>query len=70
MMEVLERAGGSRQPEFFSSHPSPEHRLAILQKLAAEQPPGGTLNEAQFRATLSGRLQPGSPTSGSPSGWR
>jgi predicted Zn-dependent protease len=70
MMEVLERAGGSRQPEFFSSHPSPEHRLAILQKLAAEQPPGGTLNEAQFRAALSGRLQPASPMSGSPSSWR
>jgi beta-barrel assembly-enhancing protease len=70
MMEVLERAGGSRQPEFFSSHPSPEHRLVILQKLAGEQPPGGTLNEAQFRAAVSGRLQPVSPGSGGSSGWR
>lgn len=70
MMEVLERAGGSRQPEFFSSHPSPEHRLAILQKLAGEQPPGGTLNEAQFRAAVSGRVQPVAPASGSSSGWR
>jgi predicted Zn-dependent protease len=70
MMEVLERAGGSRQPEFFSSHPSPEHRLAILQKLAAEQPPGGILNEAQFQATMRGRSQPASPASGSSRGWR
>jgi predicted Zn-dependent protease len=70
MMEILERAGGSRQPEFFSSHPSPEHRLAILQKLAAEQPPGGTLNEAQFQAAMQGRSQPASPASGSSRGWR
>jgi predicted Zn-dependent protease len=60
MMELLERAGGSQQPEFFSSHPSPEHRLAILQKLAAEQPPGGTLDEAHFRAVMGGQS----------SGWR
>jgi predicted Zn-dependent protease len=55
MMELLERAGGSRQPEFLSSHPSPEHRLVILQKLAAEQPAGGTLGEARFREVIGSR---------------
>ena len=57
MMEVLERSGGSRPPEFFSSHPSPEHRLAILQKLASAQPAGGRLNEAQFRQAMAARQQ-------------
>ena len=61
MMEILERSGGTRPPEFFSSHPSPEHRLAILQKLAAAQPAGGRLNEAQFRQAVGARLQSSVP---------
>jgi beta-barrel assembly-enhancing protease len=62
MMEILERSGGTRPPEFFSSHPSPEHRLAILQKLAAAQPSGGRLNEAQFKQAVGARLQSSVPT--------
>jgi predicted Zn-dependent protease len=62
MMEILERSGGSRPPEFFSSHPSPEHRLAILQKLAAAQPAGGRLNEAQFKQAVGMRQQSGLPS--------
>jgi predicted Zn-dependent protease len=55
MMEILERSGGASPPEFFSSHPSPEHRLAILQKLAAAQPAGGRLDEAQFKQAIAAR---------------
>ena len=32
LMKILESAGGgSRQPEFFSTHPNPENRLARIQ---------------------------------------
>jgi predicted Zn-dependent protease len=41
VMEVLKRAAGSRQPEFFSTHPNPGHRIErIQQAIQAEYPQG------------------------------
>ncbi len=39
--EKMLKAGGSRPPEFLSTHPAPEARLARLRKLAAELKRGG-----------------------------
>jgi len=42
VMEVLARAsGGSRQPEFFSTHPAPENRAERIKQAIAKQYPGG-----------------------------
>ena len=42
VMEVLAKAsGGSRQPEFFSSHPAPENRAARIKEAIAKQFPSG-----------------------------
>ena len=42
VMEVLAKAsGGSRQPEFVSTHPAPENRAARIQEQIAKQFPGG-----------------------------
>jgi beta-barrel assembly-enhancing protease len=42
VMEVLAQAsGGSRQPEFFSTHPAPENRSAKIKEAIAKQYPGG-----------------------------
>ena len=41
VMEVLKAAGGGRQPEFFSTHPNPETRVARIQQAIREQFPGG-----------------------------
>lgn len=42
VMEVLAKAsGGSRQPEFVSTHPAPENRAARIQEEIAKQFPGG-----------------------------
>jgi predicted Zn-dependent protease len=42
VMEVLARAsGGSRQPEFFSTHPAPENRAQRIQEEIARRFPGG-----------------------------
>lgn len=42
VMEVLARAsGGSRQPEFVSTHPAPENRAARIREEVAKQFPGG-----------------------------
>jgi predicted Zn-dependent protease len=42
VMEVLAQAsGGSRQPEFFSTHPAPENRTARIKEQIAKQFPGG-----------------------------
>ena len=42
VMEILaESGGGSRQPEFFSTHPNPENRIARIQEAIAAQFPGG-----------------------------
>jgi len=42
VMEVLARAsGGSRQPEFVSTHPAPENRSARIREVIAKQFPQG-----------------------------
>jgi predicted Zn-dependent protease len=42
VMRILEEAaGGARQPEFFSTHPNPENRIAQIQAAIEEQFPGG-----------------------------
>jgi predicted Zn-dependent protease len=42
VMEVLAKAsGGSRQPEFVSTHPAPENRAARIQDEIAKRFPGG-----------------------------
>jgi predicted Zn-dependent protease len=41
-MEVLAQAsGGSRQPEFFSTHPAPENRSARIREEIAKRFPNG-----------------------------
>lgn len=49
LMQVLAEGGGSRQPEFFSSHPSPENRMERLQALIGQSRAGGDLGEDRFR---------------------
>jgi predicted Zn-dependent protease len=42
VMEVLVKAsGGSRQPEFFSTHPAPENRASRIREQIAKQFPNG-----------------------------
>ena len=42
VMEILEQAtGGARQPEFFSTHPNPENRIAQIQQAIQEKFPDG-----------------------------
>ena len=42
VMEILGQAGGAgRQPEFFSTHPNPENRIARIEAAIAERFPGG-----------------------------
>jgi predicted Zn-dependent protease len=42
VMHVLEQAsGGTRQPEFFSTHPNPEHRIERIQEAIQQQFPSG-----------------------------
>jgi beta-barrel assembly-enhancing protease len=42
VMEVLAKAsGGSRQPEFMSTHPAPENRSERIKQAIAKQYPGG-----------------------------
>lgn len=42
VMEILaEAGGGARQPEFFSTHPNPENRVARINEAIEQQFPGG-----------------------------
>jgi len=41
VMEILDRVAKSRTPEFFSTHPNPEHRIERIQKAIAEKYPDG-----------------------------
>ena len=42
VMEVLAKSsGGSRQPEFTSTHPAPENRSARIKEAIAKQFPNG-----------------------------
>jgi len=51
LMKVLaEGGGGGRQPEFFSTHPNPENRMARLEELIRQNGgAGGDLGQARFR---------------------
>jgi predicted Zn-dependent protease len=53
VMKILAAAGGgSRQPEFFKSHPDPSNRLETLNALIAKTYPNGvpkTLDEGRDR---------------------
>jgi predicted Zn-dependent protease len=53
LMEILAQAGGSRTPEFFSTHPNPENRLAKIEaEIQQVGGPGGDLGEARFQAKV------------------
>ncbi|MBA2627586.1 MAG: M48 family metalloprotease [Gemmatimonadales bacterium] len=41
LMKVLEESGGQRQPEFFSTHPNPENRIARIREAIQEKYSGG-----------------------------
>jgi len=41
VMQTLEQEGGARQPEFFSTHPNPEHRIERIQQAIQEKYPNG-----------------------------
>jgi predicted Zn-dependent protease len=42
VMEVLDRAsGGAAPPEFFSTHPKPDNRVAYIREVIAEEFPAG-----------------------------
>jgi predicted Zn-dependent protease len=43
VMQILAEAGGGggRQPEFFSTHPSPENRIGRLEEAIAAEFPSG-----------------------------
>lgn len=41
VMQILEKAGGGRQPEFFSTHPNPENRIGEIQDAINAEFPNG-----------------------------
>jgi beta-barrel assembly-enhancing protease len=41
VMEKLDKASKSRMPEFFSTHPNPEHRIERIKQAIAEEFPNG-----------------------------
>jgi predicted Zn-dependent protease len=48
VMKTLEEAsGGARQPEFFSTHPNPGHRIEQIQRMIAETYPNGVPADLQ-----------------------
>jgi predicted Zn-dependent protease len=48
VMKILEEAGGGgRQPEFFSTHPNPGHRIEYIQQAIAETFPQGVPGDLQ-----------------------
>ena len=53
LMKVLQQqGGGQRQPEFFSTHPSPENRLSRLQGMASAVGSGGDTGEDRYRENV------------------
>lgn len=41
VMEILDQVAKSRTPEFFSTHPNPEHRIERIKETIAQQYPNG-----------------------------
>jgi predicted Zn-dependent protease len=59
LMKVLQQqGGGKRQPEFFSTHPSPENRLTRLQAMASEVGSGGESGEDRYRQSVLAFMKP------------
>lgn len=55
LMQVLARAGGGgggRQPEFFSTHPSPENRIQRINALIAQAGAGGETAEDRYQRNV------------------
>jgi len=44
VMEILDHVAKSRTPEFFSTHPNPEHRIESIKKAIAEKYPDAVPN--------------------------
>lgn len=64
VMKVLQRAGGGRSVEFFSTHPNPENRLERIEALVRERGSGGERAEDRWRARVLGQAAP--PTDDAP----
>jgi predicted Zn-dependent protease len=48
VMEILNEASeGNRPPEFFSTHPNPENRIANIQQAIAAEFPNGVPGDLQ-----------------------
>ena len=57
LMRVMEASGGgSRAPEFFSTHPNPDDRIGRLRKLASGVRGGGEMGEERFGRYVLSRL--------------
>ncbi len=41
VMEILQKSSSSKTPEFFSTHPNPEHRIEHIKEAIAERYPNG-----------------------------
>lgn len=58
LMQVLAKSGGQRQPEFFSTHPSPENRLERIQTLIEQSGgAGGDVGEDRYQANVTRYLE-------------
>lgn len=64
VMKVLQRAGGGRSVEFFSTHPNPENRLERIEALVRERGGGGERGEDRWRTRVLGQAVP--PTDDAP----
>lgn len=58
VMKVLQRAGGGRSVEFFSTHPNPENRLERIEALVRARAGGGERGEEAWRARALGSREP------------
>lgn len=59
LMKVLgAQGGGKRQPEFFSTHPSPENRISRLEGMASGVGSGGETGEDRYRQSVLQFMKP------------
>jgi predicted Zn-dependent protease len=65
LKRVGEASGGSRLPDWMSTHPSPDERIERINKLIAEkQPPPGEVNREQYLAVTDGMMFGPNPRQG------